>query len=222
MSTHRSDVRPALTPRRGRGRGRAVLSLAVVAFLATGMSVQGTFASWTDSATMQTGSFTSGTLDITLNGQLVGPGTANNPGSWTNATFTLANVVPGESIAQSFPVKNNGTTGLKYNVTGTGTGGLAVASGMQYAVYFGVTATNSGTEAAGNRVGACGASTPTDVNGVTLTNTAASLAADRNLAAGVTETVCVVARLNSAAGNALQGQSTVAGIVFNARQLTAP
>ena len=61
---------------------------------------------------------------------------------------------PGESFATSFPVRNNGTTGLKYNVTGTGTGGLAVAGGMQYAVYFGSTATNTGTEAAGNRVGA--------------------------------------------------------------------
>lgn len=219
MSTHRTDTRS--TTRR-RGRGRAVLSLAVVAFLATGMSVKGTFASWTDSATMSTGSFASGTLDITLNGQLVGPGTTNNPGTWTNNTFALTNVVPGESVATSFPVKNNGLSGLKYNVTGTATGGLAVSGGMQYAVYFGVTATNTGTEAAGNRAGACGGTTPTDANGTTLTGTSGSLAADRTLAAGVTETVCIVARLNSTAGNGLQGLTTTASLVFNARQLTAP
>lgn len=218
MSTHRLDA-PAP---RGRGRGRAVLSLAVLAFLATGIGVKGTFASWTDAATMQTGSFSSGTLDITLNGNLVGPGTTNNPGTWVNSTFTLTNLVPGESHAQSFPVRNNGTAGLKYNVGGTATGGLAVATGMQYAVYFGSTASNTGTEAAGNRVGACGGTTPTDATGVTLTGTSASLAADRNLAAGVSETVCIVARLNSTAGNALQGQTTTASMVFNARQLTAP
>lgn len=218
MSTHPLDA----PVRRRRGRGRAVLSLAVVAFLATGMSVQGTFASWTDSATMTTGPFASGTLDIMINGQLAGPGTTNNPGTTANAGFTLPNMSPGESVATSFPVRNNGTTGLKYNVAGTATGGLAVAGGMQYAVYFGVTATNTGTEANANRVGACGGTTPTDANGVTLTGTSASLAADRTLAANTQETACVVVRLNSTAGNALQGQTTSASLVFNARQLTAP
>lgn len=204
------------------GRARAVLALAVLAFLATGVSVKGTFASFSDAATMQTGSFASGTLDITLSGNLVGPGTANNPGTWTNSSFALANLVPGESYAVSFPVRNNGTAALKYNVSGTGAGGLAVATGMQFAVYFGVTAANTGTEANGNRTGACGGTTPTDVNGVTLTGASAALAADRNLAAGVAENVCVVARLNSTAGNALQGQTMSAALLFNARQLTAP
>jgi predicted ribosomally synthesized peptide with SipW-like signal peptide len=220
MSTHRTDV-PA---RRRRGRGRAVLALAAVAFLATGMSVQGTFAAFTDTATMSTGPFSSGTLDIVVNGQLAGPGTTNNPGTTPNTSFTMTNMSPGESVATSFPVRNNGSTGLRYNVTGTATGGLAVAGGMQYAVYFGSAATNTGTEANGNRTGACGAgNTPTDANGTTLTGTSTSLAADRTLAAGsAPETVCVVVRLNSTAGNALQGQTTSASLVFNARQLTAP
>ena len=218
MSTHRSDRAPSA---RRRGRGRALLSLAVVAFLATGMSVKGTFAAWTDSATMQTGSFASGTLDVTLNGNLVGPGTANNPGTWTNGSFALANLSPGESIATSFPVRNNGTTGLKYTLTGTGTGGLAVANGMQFAVYYGVNAANAGTEAAGTRLGSCGGTTPTDANGTTLTSTASTFATDRVLAAGAQETVCIVARLSGAAPNALQGQTMTASLLFNARQLTA-
>ena len=217
MTTRQPDPKP----RRARGRVRAILSLAVVAFLGAGMSVSGTFASWTDSATMQTGSFTTGTLDITLNGNLVGPGTANNPGTWTNSSFALANLSPGESTATSFPVRNNGSTGLKYTVTGTGTGGLAVAGGMQFAVYYGVTAANSGTEAAGNRAGSCGGTTPTDANGTTLTGSASTFATDRVLASGAQETVCIVARLNSTAGNALQGQSMTASLLFNARQLTA-
>ena len=219
----RAARRPARSTarRRGRGRGRAVLSLAVLAFLATGMSVKGTFAAWTDAATMQTGSFASGTLDITLNGNLVGPGNANNPGTWNNTTFALANLVPGESLAVSFPVRNNGTSGLKYTVTGTGTGGLAVANGMQFAVYYGVGSANTGSEAAGNRSGACGGTTPTDANGTTLTGTASTFATDRVLAAGVQETVCIVARLNGGAPNGLQGQTMTASLLFNARQLTA-
>lgn len=217
MSSHRSAAhRPVL-----RGRGRALLSLAVVALLATGMSVKGTFAAWTDAATLQTGSFASGTLDITLNGNLVGPGTTNNPGTWTNNSFALTNMSPGESTAVSFPVRNNGSTGLKYTLTGTGTGGLAAANGMQLAVYFGSTAANSGTEAAGNRAGSCGGTTPTDANGTALTGTASTFATDRVLASGVSETVCLVARLTSTAGNALQGQTMTASLLFNARQLTA-
>jgi predicted ribosomally synthesized peptide with SipW-like signal peptide len=195
------------------------LALACVTLLVT--SVRGTFAAWTDNATMNTGSFTSGTLDITLNGNLVGPGTANNPGTWTHTSFTLANVAPGESVAVSFPVRNNGTLGLKYTVTGTGTGGLAVVGGMQFATYFGVSAANSGTEAAGNRTGSCGGTTPTDANGVLLTSSPATFATDRVLAAGVADTVCIVARLNSGAPNTLQGQTMSASLQFNARQLTA-
>ncbi len=217
MATHRSEIAPA----RSRLRIRAILGLAAVAILAVGMSVKGTFAAWTDAATMQTGTFATGTLDITLDGNLVGPGTANNPGTWTNGSFALTNLVPAESYAVSFPVKNNGTTGLKYTLTGTGSGALAVANGMQFAVYFGVTASNAGTEANGNRVGSCGGSTPTDGTGTTLTGTSSTFATDRVLAAGVTETVCFVARLNSSAPNTLQGQSMTASFLFNARQLTA-
>jgi Camelysin metallo-endopeptidase len=219
MSTQRTDE--PVAPARRRGRGRALLSLAAVAFLATGMSVKGTFAAWTDAATMQTGSFATGTLDITLNGNLVGPGTTNNPGTWTNSTLALANMSPGESIAQSFPVQNAGSTGLKYTLTGTGTGGLAVANGMQFAVYFGVTAANSGTAANSNRTGSCGGTTPTDANGTTLTGTASTFATDRILASGASETVCIVARLNGAAPNSLQGSTMTASLLFNARQLTA-
>lgn len=220
VSKHVSRHRVVRTgPRVSLGHWSVVSTVAALLLLAGG--VRGTYAAWTDNATVGSGAFTTGTLDITLNGNLVGPGTANNPGTWTNTSLALANMAPGESVAVGFPVRNNGSIGLKYTVTGTGSGGLAVANGMQFATYFGVSPANSGTEAAGTRTGSCGGVTPTDSLGTTLTAAPSTFATDRVLAAGAQETVCIVARLNSTAGNALQGQSMTASLLFAARQLTA-
>ena len=48
--------------RRPRGRVRALLSLGLL----LGITQVGTLASWTDSATVQGGGFSSGTLDLTV------------------------------------------------------------------------------------------------------------------------------------------------------------
>lgn len=221
MSSHRSA-----TPRRKRsGRTRALLSLAAVAVLATGMSVKGTFAFWTDAATVNAGSFTSGTLDITVNGQLAGQ--SNNGGTTTVAALNLANMAPGESMAASFPVANNGTIPLLYTLTGTGSGTLAVTNGLQYSVTFGASNTtggaafadNTGNAAAGTRAGTCGGTAATDGNTTLLTSTASTFATNRPLAVGATEYVCIVARLNSNAPNALQGQSGTASFLFASKQV---
>lgn len=216
MSNHRSEKRPA---RRRTGRTRAVLSLGVVVVLATGMSVKGTFAFWTDSATAATGSFSSGTLDITVNGQLAGP--SNNGGTTTVASLAMPAMAPGESVAAVFPIANNGSIPLVFDLKGTGTGGLAVANGLQYSVTFGAAATNSGTQAGGNRTGKCGTTDATDANTTALTGTAHSFVAARPLATGTTENVCVVARLSSAAPNTLQGLSGEAKLLFDAKQVGA-
>lgn len=199
------------------GRARAALALAVLAVVAAGLSVRGTFAAWTDNATMPTGSFSSGTLDLTLNGNLVGVG-----GSWQNTSLGLGNLSPGESTAVAVSVRNNGSTPLKYGISAVGAGTLAVTDGLRFAVYPGVTATTTGTEAAANRTGSCGGTSPGDA-ATTPVATTATFGSDRTLAAGASESVCIVARLSSAAPNSLQGQSgTTATFTFNARQLTAP
>lgn len=216
MSNHRSAA-----PRRQRrsGRTRAVLCLGAVAVMATGLSVKGTFAFWTDAATATTGSFTAGTLDITVNGQLAGA--AGNGGTTTVASLTMANMVPGESVAAAFPVANNGSIPLTYNLTGTGSGGLAVANGLQYSVTFGAAATNTGSAAGGNRAGACGGTVSTDANTQLLASAATSFATNRALTNGASDTVCVVARLNSSAPNALQGLSGSAAFLFDSKQVGA-
>ncbi len=219
MATKPPTKRPATSASRRRrsGRTRALISLAAVAVMATGLSVKGTFAFWTDSASVQTGSFTSGTLDVTLSGNLAGA--ANNGGTWNNTSFALAEMVPGESIAVSFPVRNNGSVPLSYTVAGTGAGGLAVTNGLQYSVAFGVNAANSGSQAGGNRAGACGGTASSDANTTLLTSTSTSLATTRTLAVGTQETVCIVARFNSNAGNGLQGLSGSASLLFDAKQI---
>ncbi|WP_139978657.1 TasA family protein [Nocardioides litoris] len=217
MSSHRAP-KTRRAPRRRSGRTRAIISLGAIAVLATGMSVKGTFAFWTDAATASTGSFTSGTLDISVNGALA----QQNGGTTALTAFKMDTMVPGESVAFSFPVKNEGTVPFTYKVTGTGSGALAVANGLQYAVYFGSAATNTGTAAAGTRAGACGTATATDSNTTPLTSTSATLTnADRTLAPTATETVCVIARLNFNAGNDLQGKSGSATLVLDSKQVGA-
>lgn len=215
MSSHRAAA-PRRRTRRS-GRTRAIISLGAVAVLATGMSVKGTFAFWTDAATVNAGGFSSGTLDISVNGALA----QQNGGTTALTAFKLDTMVPGESVAFSFPVKNEGTVPLTYKVTGTGSGPLAVAGGLQYAVYFGSAATNTGTSANGNRAGSCGSAAATDTNTTALTGTSATLSADRTLAVGTSDTVCVIARLNYNAGNDLQGKTGNAALVFDSKQVGA-
>lgn len=222
MSTHRSDHRAPR--RRSTGRVRALVALAAVAVLATGMSVRGTFAFWTDTATLKTGDFASGTLDITLDDRLAGPGTVNNPGTYANTSFALTAMLPGESVALSFPIKNIGTTPLTYTVAGTGTGNLAVADGMRYSVTFGASQNNTGTAANGDRTGTCNGNPPTDASTQVLGSTSTPLAngAVRTLQPTGLDQVCILARLSSTAGNTLQNQSGSASITFSAKQIGAP
>lgn len=202
--------------RRTSGRARAVLTLGAVGALALGLGAQGTFAFWTDSGTVTTGSLDSGTLDITLNGALAGA--ANNGGSTTLSALTLSNMVPGESIAVAFPVANAGTAALTYTVAGSATGLLAPS--MQYSLYPG-TASNTGTAAANNRAGAC-TGTAIVTSQVLTGSSAPVIATPRSLAAAASESICVIAKLDTAADNTTQSKTTTASLVFNAKQVGAP
>lgn len=197
-------------------RARALLSLGAVGALALGLGAQGTFAFWTDEGTVTTGTFSSGTLDITLNGALAGA--VNNGGTTNLAALALTNMVPGESIAVAFPVANAGTTPLTYTATGTATGVLA--TGMQFSIHPG-TASNTGTAAANTRAGACTGSAIV-TNQVLTASSTAVVAAPRSLAPAASESICVIAKLDSAAGNALQNQTMSASLVFSAKQVGAP
>jgi predicted ribosomally synthesized peptide with SipW-like signal peptide len=206
----RSAPRHLGGPRRRRGRVRALLTLG----LAVGLGTVATLAYWSDQATWSTGPISSGTLDVTLDGNLAGQG-----GTYTQSSFTLSDMIPGESVASAVTVANGGSVTLRYTATATASGGLT--SGLTFQVYAGGTATNTGTAAAGNRAGAC---TGTSTFGPSaLTGSSQSvIATPRQLASGASESVCVVAALPTSADNTLQGTSATATLVFTGKQLGAP
>jgi predicted ribosomally synthesized peptide with SipW-like signal peptide len=204
----------------GSRRVRALLSLGIVA----GLGAVGTLAYWTDDATITSSSFTSGRLDVTLNDELAGA--ANNGGTTSDADFKLADMIPGESFARTVKVGNAGTVGLTYTAKAWNSGTLE--SGLRWTVVAGSTASNSGTPAAGNRAGTCSAGGTTTATNVTLGTTAGTattvITPKRTITATapIFENVCVIAKLDSGAGNALQGTSASATFTFNGTQLGAP
>jgi predicted ribosomally synthesized peptide with SipW-like signal peptide len=207
MTSHRAH-KAERRPRRGRIRAALTLGAAL------GLGAVGTLAYWSDQATLSSGPISSGTLDLTLDGSLSGQG-----GTYTQSTFALANMIPGESVASAVSVANGGSVTLRYTATATAAGGLA--AGLTFQVYAGGTATNTGTAAAGNRAGSC---TGTSTFGpAVLTGLAQSvIATPRQLLSGAAESVCIVAALPTTANNSLQGTTATATVVFDAKQLGAP
>ncbi len=201
------------------GRGRAILGLGMVAFLALGFGTQGTFAFWMDEATITSGAFTSGTLDIKLNNELAGPG-----GATGFPVLALTNMVPGESVSASFPVANNGTVPLTFTVNGQATGGLA--SGMRFSLFSGTAGSQTGDSTTANRAGTCEGSPIPNAQGLTLTATSTTIVpVARPLAASgaaATESFCVLAKLDQNVDSSLQGQSMTASLKFNATQVLTP
>ena len=204
----------------GSRRVRALLSLGIVA----GLGAVGTLAYWTDEATITSSSFSTGTLDVTLNGELAGA--ANNGGTTSDVDFTLSNMIPGESFARTVKVGNGGSVAFTYTAKAWNSG--ALASGLHWTVVAGSTASNSGSPSAGNRTGTCSPGGTTTASNVTL-GTSADAATTVitpkrtiNATAPKFEDVCVIAKVDAGASNALQGTSASATFTFNGTQLGAP
>ncbi len=223
MSAHRAEGPRRASP----GGWLAVLrQRRVRALLAAGCLVGlgsvSTLAFWTDTATVPTGSFASGGLDLLIDGDLVGPG-----GTRVRGDLALDKMVPGESVSVTLVVRSAaGTLPLDYYATATSTGDLAPA--LRWTVVPGATAAaQTGDQTTGDRAGTCTTGTPTvtdQVLGATAvavigTNTAAGR---RDLAAGASENVCLRVRLDPATGNGLQNKSATATFTLNASQMGAP
>ncbi len=183
-------------------RVRALLSLGMV----LGLGAVGTLAYWTDSATLDGGSFVSGNLDIKLGSPA--PGVDNNPSQFTT-DFAMTNMQPGDSKAAIVTVRNSGSIGFTYTATGVTSGG-ALASLLSFKVVPG--GALSGT---------------TDCTGTpSFTGTMASaqnvITANRPLAgSGGNESFCVVATLPTGTTTG-QNTSATASFTFNAKQVGAP
>lgn len=73
-----------------------------------GLGATSTLASWTDDVVISGTTFTSGVLDLQVN-------TSDAP---VTTTLGMSGMVPGSSSAEVLTVQNNGTTPLKYTMTG--------------------------------------------------------------------------------------------------------
>ncbi|TFI45842.1 hypothetical protein E4P29_02550 [Rhodococcus sp. 1R11] len=158
-------------------RFRALLSLGMV----LGLGVVGTMAAWSTSATAGSGEFSTGTVDINLNG--------NEGLTAVNAyNFTTGSVLPGKSVAQVIAVRNTGSLALNYGVTVYGSGTLLP--------WLTVTAQAGGSVSDGICVGGTGQASVSSVPTNPLTPATLSTAAGQVGSATGTANYCVQASLS--------------------------
>ncbi len=201
---------------------RAVLCLGVFAAPA----MVGTMASWTVDATIAPGGFTFGKLDLTVGATAVTsiqlPGTG---GEYEYSAITISNLLPGESIARPFAVKNSGDAGFTYNgsVFTINNQLVAAGSGLRVAIFSGGTPTETGSEATGNRTGNCPGGELLKNQAVsTSTNNVKVAPTDILLVPGATQSHCVRVLLRSDSPSTMQGKLTQITIKLNAKQVDVP
>jgi predicted ribosomally synthesized peptide with SipW-like signal peptide len=181
---------------------RALLSLGMV----VGLGATGTYAYWTDTATVSGTAISAGTIDLKVN-KGVG-GDQDNISDYT--TMNISTMVPGNSTAGTITVKNNGTAPLNYYVNASGTN--TDTKGLAAALTIKVTgdAATGGSGSAKTCPGAA-LSTATGFGADML----GSAAVPRLLAAGASETLCIQATLPTNASTTLQGATTNVTFTFN-------
>lgn len=187
-----------LTPLRAlaTARVRAALGLGVVL---SGF-VTGTFAYWTDAATMTGATFSAGTVDLKLND-------LDTVAGYTS--LNLDTMVPGNSMAGVLTIKNAGTAPLTYTAETTATD----ADGKNLRGNLSVKVTGATSVTGTSPALTCG---DTALPGSQNTLNGPLISTARQLAAGASETVCVEVSLDAAASTTLQGATTDVVFTFNA------
>ena len=180
---------PGLLARHQRLALGIVFGLSVASVSVGAMSL----AIFTDSAAT-TGTFTSGTIDIT---------------SSPTVAFTISAMMPGDTNTQALTIANAGTGALRYSLTTVATNTLGSALTL--------TVKTLGTSCAafdGTSVLAA-----TALNGAAIGNPAQGAdTGDRVLAASTNEILCFRVSLPLTTGNALQGISSAVTFTFDAEQ----
>lgn len=183
-------------------RLRAVLALCVV--LCVG--VTGSFAYWSDSVTVAGTTFTSGTIDLKVDGQDAVTG---------YTALKITNMVPGNSTAGVLTVRNDGTAPFTYSLAAAGTN--TDSKDLIGALTAKVTGDTSTT----------GAAPAVKCGGTALANTGTTLGANlisspspRLLAPKTEEIICIQATLPTNASTTLQGATTDVTFTFTANQLS--
>lgn len=185
MTTHDPNTR-----QRRRGLLAVLLGLTVLTLGAGVFSL----AIFTDSAA-SSGSFASGTIDITSSPTVV---------------FTVSNMLPGDSNTQALTIANAGTAQFRYALTTVATNTLGSALQLTVKTLGTDCATFDGTSVLA----------ATTLDGAVIGNSAQGpQAGDRVLNAASNEVLCFRVSLPSGTGNALQGQASAVTFTFDAEQV---
>ena len=186
---------------------RILFTLLGIGLLSTLAGLAG-FAVFTDSASIGSNTFTTGTIDI-----------STSPAS---ALVTFSTMAPGDSITDDIVVSNAGTLELRYAITSSATN--ADAKGLKDQLVLTIKTidvTTPGTP--------CDNFDGTQLYTGDLDSTAGALvgsnaqgsqADDRTLAASTNETLCFRVDLALSTGNAFQDATTTATFTFDAEQTT--
>jgi predicted ribosomally synthesized peptide with SipW-like signal peptide len=165
-----------------------------------GLGAVGTMAAWSTSATTTSGEFTTGTIDIRLNG---------DQGATTQTAYTLfaagTTIPPGGSVAVLLPVQNTGTATFDYTAKAIGDDALGRALQLT-ARYSGATVVNN----------ACSGGTAIPTAAVSLASER-SIGGVRRLAATTgTEVICLQFTLPLTTTGVATGQSGSVLFTFTA------
>ena len=212
MSSHRAS-RSERSNVRGRGAGRwsarllrrrpwwrsvplrAALSLGLV----LGLGSAGTFAYWTDEATVTGLTITAGTLDLELQDD------ADDSVSFTS--LNISTMMPGQSVAGVLKVENVGNVGFTYTAT-TAVSNSTLAGALDLKV---TTGTVSGSSPSATCSG-------TQLSGTGTKLDQALVSTGRTLAASASENLCIQVSMPSGAASSLQGASTTVTYTVTATQ----
>jgi len=180
----------------------ALLGIGLLGLLA-GLS---SLAIFTDSAAVDSNTFTTGTVDIST--------------APTTALVTFSNMAPGDQVTNPLVVTNAGTLQLRYAVssTATNTDGKGLKDQLTLTIKT-IDVTTPGTPCddfdgtqlyTGDADGTTGALVGSNAQG--------AQAGDRTLDASISETLCFQVLLPSSTGNAFQNATTTATFTFDAEQ----
>lgn len=182
---------------------RLALTIAVVtgALAALGMS---SLALFTDSETVGSNTFSTGTLDLTA--------------SPASAVFTVPAMAPGDEEVRSLTIGNSGSVALRYAATST-TDENVLAGELDMTIKVGVTTcSTAGFDTDGTAI--YGPADLGSTTGVVLFGDATQGAdpGDRTLGPSTSEVLCIRVALPLSASNASQGATSTATFQFDAEQ----
>jgi hypothetical protein len=169
--------------------------------------VFGSFAIFTDSQSVPSNTFSTGTLEL-----------STNP---TTALVTFSGMAPNDEVTNPITVTNSGSLQLRYAVTSTTTEDTLAAQ-LDLTIKTGVTTcTNAGFDTDGTVIygpGDLGSVAGTDVIG---DPTQGADTGDRTLNASANEILCFNVQLPSSTNNTYQGLTTTATFNFQAEQTSS-